>query len=241
MRQIAQERPAAGEPRHHDRRNRGCHPREPGHEERKSLRDIATSVVNPWEETGNFDSGKTGALRPAQLQTLRARPRARGTWSELKLARSGPSRREWSKGMAVDREERGYHLNPERVGYRNDEGHVRGDNCRSGSGRPRFTLRWKMVQKSRYEPESRLSWKRGEVLLETEKLAELRMKIPHRSDPKRRVMESRKGQLIRWLPQKKLHSEAGEDLPDPRDSPKRDRPPIGSALAQVKTKKKKKK
>jgi len=86
--------------------------------------------------------------------------------------------------MAVDREEREYHLTPNGwvTGMMKDmftgaiAGSVPDDRV--------LTLVWKMVQKSRYEPESRLVVEVWRGSISDEELAELRAKFPPPFDPK---------------------------------------------------------
>ena len=88
------------------------------------------------------------------------------------------------KEMAVDREEREYHLTPNGWVKGTAKGMFAGTITGSVPEDRVLTLVWKMVQKSRHEPESRWVEEAWRGSISDEKLTELRAKFPPPFDPK---------------------------------------------------------
>jgi hypothetical protein len=91
---------------------------------------------------------------------------------------------ERSKEMAVDREEREYHLTPNGWVTGMMKGMFTGTTAVSVPDDRVLTLVWKMVQKSRHERESRCVVEAWRGSISAEELAELRAKFPPPFDPK---------------------------------------------------------
>lgn len=86
--------------------------------------------------------------------------------------------------MAVDREEREYHLTPNGWVTGTVKNMFTGTTAGPAPDDRVLTLVWKMVQKSRHEPESRWVVEAWRGSISDEELAELRAKFPPPFDPK---------------------------------------------------------
>jgi len=86
--------------------------------------------------------------------------------------------------MAVDREEREYHLTPNGWVPGTMKDMFTGTIAGTVPDDRVLTLVWKMVQKSQYEPESRLVIETWRGSISDEELEDLRAKFPPPFDPK---------------------------------------------------------